>query len=63
MVKPLIARCKWCISRIGEESVRIDNVWRKISTTIIGDESDCIYTDTICPVCFEIEKQALAFPA
>jgi len=46
----LIARCKWCVNRIGGARYRLDGVWQTVFSIhhFVGDGQ---FTDGICPEC------------
>lgn len=50
-----IARCKWCIERLGRERYRVDGVWEGIFSPahFFGDAE---FTDGICPECLALKK-------
>ena len=49
----LIARCKWCVARIGKERYRFLGVWHDGLCVPLAHTT---FTDGICPECLEIEK-------
>jgi hypothetical protein len=41
----MIARCLWCVQRVGKERLRIDGVWQHDAGCRVPE------TDGICPEC------------
>ena len=50
----LLARCLWCVARVGKERLRIDGVWQHDAGCHVP------VTDGICPECMEQQLFLLA---
>lgn len=52
--RELIARCKWCVKRIGKERFRFFGAWHDGLCVPISSAYD--FTDGICTECLALEK-------
>lgn len=53
-----VARCKWCVARVGHPRFRLDGTWYDDMTSEVSESGRI--TDGICPECLDAEKRKLA---